>query len=326
MSPASLSARPPPRAIGETAPAVCAQASDLSSKPPESPPKSSKRRIVAGRRPSGRLGPGRWLVRRAPRLRRCPSRRRWRSRRRSACRRPRPCAVCMAPARKPPPCRPAPGRAAVPRPGRAADIAAGSAPAAGGVPRTGAGRGPAAEQAAQETAAAAGRRGRRLLELLHPALQRRQRLLLHQDRLRHVVGCRRQARDLLADMRLGFGVALRRLAVDLPQLAEQLMVDRYLLLLIQHTISAVVDSCLVQLHCWRLQRQCCVAGASAARHRRAAAATLPGAHARRGVPGEPDDEGPRSGSPRTAEDRHPGQHRDPSRSAPATGSSASTNE
>ena len=59
------------------------------------------------------------------------------------------------------------------------------------------------------------------LELLHPVLQVGQRLLLHQHRLGHVVGCGRHGRDLLADVRLGLGIPLRRLLVDLPQLGEQ---------------------------------------------------------------------------------------------------------
>ena len=72
---------------------------------------------------------------------------------------------------------------------------------------------------------AAGRSVAVRFELLHPVLQVRQRLLLHQDRLRHVVGGGRHRRHLLADVRLGLGVALRRLLVELAQLAEQLVDD-----------------------------------------------------------------------------------------------------
>ncbi len=79
----------------------------------------------------------------------------------------------------------------------------------------------APEQAAQEAATARLTVGGLALELLHARLQAAQRLLLHQEGLRHVVGCGRQGRDLLPDVRLCVGITLRRLLVDLPQLVEQ---------------------------------------------------------------------------------------------------------
>src|SRR3712207_8759598 len=48
---------------------------------------------------------------------------------------------------------------------------------------------------------------------------------LREDGLRHVVGGGGHARDLVGDVRLGLGVAPGRLALDLPQLAEQLVDD-----------------------------------------------------------------------------------------------------
>ena len=82
---------------------------------------------------------------------------------------------------------------------------------------------PAAEETGEEAASASRTAGELVLQLLDAALGGAQRLLLHHDGLGHVVGGVRLPRDLRADELRRLRVRGSGLALDLRNLAEELL-------------------------------------------------------------------------------------------------------
>lgn len=82
------------------------------------------------------------------------------------------------------------------------------------------GGGVAAEHGGEEAAALLALRGL-LLQFLDAALSRLQRLLLHDDRLCHLIGCTRLLADPLLDETVGLSVARAGLVFNMGELEQQ---------------------------------------------------------------------------------------------------------